>query len=138
VSVKLGEVQFVPISKIVTYYETNPGSLTEILKRQYIDELSQDITTDIIEEGILSDLFDEESCETYVVTDYINDRVLELSINFTDSEIEEISENCDYDYIIQSNIESARNEDSYYENYLEQQYYNESGTDAIDDLFERD
>jgi len=48
-----------------------------------------------------------------------------------------VSEHCDIDDIIQSNMNSAMHEEQQYEEYRDQGYGMGSTTDVIDDLFDR-
>ena len=129
--------EFIPISKLVAAIDIPPSELTTKLREAYIDYLSDDITRDVIEEGIMSGAYDPESCDYSEITDYVNTRFSELGITFEEADVDFVSEHCDIDEIIQSNMDSAMHEEQEYEEYRDQRYGMGSATDVIDDLFDR-
>lgn len=129
--------EFIPISKLVAAIDIPPSELTTKLREVYIDYLSVDITRDVIEEGIMSDAYDLENCDYSEISDYVNTRLSELGITFEESDVDFVSEHCDIDDIIQSNMNSAMHEEQQYEEYRDQGYGMGATTDAIDDLFDR-
>jgi adenylate kinase family enzyme len=129
--------EFIPISKLVAAVDIPPSDLTAKLKEVYIDYLSEDITRDVIEEGIMSDAYDPENCDCSEISNYVNARFSELGIAFEKADVDFVSEHCDIDDIIQSNMNSAMHEEQQYEEYREQRYGMGSTTDIIDDLFDR-
>ena len=129
--------EFIPISKLVAAIDIPPSDLTTQLKKVYIDYLSEDITQNVIEDGIMSDVSDPENCDLSAISDYIHTRFSELRITFEESDVDFVRDHCDVDYIIQSNMKSAMYEEQQYEAYREQRYSMGSTTDVIDDLFDR-
>lgn len=129
--------EFIPISKLVSFVDVPPSTLTEKLKEQYIEYLSDDITRDVIEAGILNDVYDADTCDYSEIADYVNDRFSELGITFEEADVDLVSECCDFDDVIQANINSSSHDDQQYDTYKEQRYSMESTTDVINDLFER-
>lgn len=129
--------EFIPLSKLVSAVEINPSTLTENLKAQYIEYLSEWITRDVIEEGILSDMYDAEIGTASDIADYVQNRFSALAISFEDTDIDTVCASCDFDDIVQSNINSSMHDDEQYEAYREQRYSMESSVDVINDIFER-
>jgi adenylate kinase family enzyme len=129
--------EFIPISKLVAGIDVPPSALTEKLKEQYIEYLSNEITRDVIEEGILNDAYDADTCDYSKITDYVNGRFSELGIIFADCDVDFVSKYCDVDDIIQANIKSSMYDDQQYEAYKEERYSMGTTTDVINDLFER-
>ncbi|MEZ6964612.1 hypothetical protein [Aeromonas sp. S9(2024)] len=129
--------EFIPISKLVSAVDINPSTLTENLKKQYIEHLSEWITRDIIEEGILSDVYDADTCTYSDISDYVKKRFSELVISFEEADVDAVCESCDFDDIVQSNINSSMHDEEQYEAYREQRYSMESSVDVINDIFER-
>lgn len=129
--------EFIPLSKLVSAVEINPSKLTENLKAQYIEYLSEWITRDVIEEGILSDMYDAEIGTTSDIADYVQNRFSALAISFEDTDIDTVCASCDFDDVVQSNIKSSMHDEAQYEAYKEQRYSMESTVDAINDIFDR-
>lgn len=129
--------EFIPLSKLVSAVEINPSTLTENLKAQYIEYLSEWITRDVIEEGILSDMYDAEIGTTSDIADYVQNRFSALAISFEDTDIDTVCASCDFDDVVQSNIKSSMHDEAQYEAYKEQRYSMESTVDAINDIFDR-
>lgn len=129
--------EFIPISMLVAAIDIPPTELTEKFKEEYIEHLSEGITRDVIEDGILSDVYDAENYDYSEITNYVQSRFSELSIVFEEAEVDCVSECCDIDDIIQSNVNSSTYGEQKFENYREQGYGSGSVTDAIDDLFDR-
>ncbi len=93
--------EFIPISKLVSAVDINPSTLTENLKKQYIEHLSEWITRDVIEEGILSDVYDADTCTYSDISDYVKKRFSELVIPFEEADVDAVCESCDFDDIVQ-------------------------------------
>lgn len=129
--------EFIPISKLVAKIDTPPSELTVKLKDQYVEYLSEDITRDAIEAGILSSVYDANDYDYSEISEYVESRFSELAITFDDADTELVRECCDVDEIIQANMNSAMHEDQQYEAYKDQRYSALSVSDAIDDLFDR-
>jgi adenylate kinase family enzyme len=129
--------EFIPISNLVSTIELSPASLTEKLKEEYLEYLSDGITSDVIEEGILNNEYEQHTSDYPQLEDYISERFSELGISFEQADVDYVKDCCDIDEIIQSNINSAMYEDDGYDRLRDQGYSMESSTDAIDDLFER-
>jgi hypothetical protein len=129
--------EFIPISQLVAAIDIPPSELTTKLRDVYIDYLSDDITRDVIEEGIMINAYDPENCDYSEISDYVNSRFSELGIMFEEADVDFVSEHCDIDDIIQSNMNSAMHEEQQYEEYRDQGYRVGSTTDVIDDLFDR-
>ena len=129
--------EFIPISNIVSTVDLPPSELTAKLKEQYIEYLSDEITGDVIEVGIMSSVFSTDTCDYSEIDDYITGRFSELGIRFDDADVNLVREYCDISQIVQSNIDSSMHDDQQYESYSEQRYSSDSTVDIINDLFER-
>jgi adenylate kinase family enzyme len=129
--------EFVPLSNLVAAVDVPPSNLTEKFKEIYIEYLSEDITRDVIEEGVMSSAYHSESCDHSEIFDYVHDRFADLGVAFDDVDVEVVAESCDIDEIIQYNMKSAMHEDQHFEGYRDQKYSMGSATDVIDDLFDR-
>jgi adenylate kinase family enzyme len=129
--------EFIPISNLIATIELPPSSLTAKLKEDYLEYLSDGITNDVMEDGILNDEYQQYTNDYPQLEDYISERFSELGISFEQADIDFVKDCCDIDEIIQSNINSAMYEDQHYDEYKDRGYSMESSTDAIDDLFER-
>lgn len=129
--------EFIPISKLVAAIDIPPTDLTEKFKEEYIDYLSEDITSDVIEEGIFSDAYDAEIYGYSEIRSYVQSRFSELAIMFEEAEVDYVSESCDIEEIIQSNVNSSMHGEQQFENYMDQGYVSVSTIDGIDDLFDR-
>jgi len=129
--------EFIPISKLVAAIDTPFSELTVKLKEQYVEYLSEDITRDAIEAGILSSVYDINDYDCSEISEYVESRFSELAITFDKADTELVGECCGVDEIIQSNINSAIHEDQQYEAYRDQRYSTLPVSDAIDDLFDR-
>jgi hypothetical protein len=129
--------EFIPISMLVAAVDIPPFELSTKFREVYVDYLSNGITRDVIEEGILSDVYDRENYDYSEVADYINTRFSELGITFEEADVDFVSEHCDIDDIIQSNMESGMHGEQKYEEDRDRGYSMGSATDAIDDLFDR-
>ena len=118
-----------------------PNHLTAEFKKLFIEYLSEDITRDAIESGVIIDVCDQGSYDQSEIYDFVSDRLSELDVEFDDAEIDKISDCCDVDEIIQSNVNSAMYEDQQFETYRDEGFSIQPSTDAIDaidDLFNRD
>jgi GTPase SAR1 family protein len=130
--------EFVSLSKLVIGIEPNgDGELTSEFKRQFVDYLSDDITRDAIESGILSDAYDHSSYSEDELFDFVAERLSDVSVEFEDSDIEEISAYCDIDEIIHSNMNAAMHDERVSKQSREARYSSISSTSLIDDLFGR-
>ncbi len=129
--------EFIPISKIVSVVDQPPSMLTTELKEQYIEYLSDNITGDIIESGILNNVYNADNCDYSEIAEYVNRRFSELGITFEEADVDLVSSSCDIDDVIQANIDSSIDDDRQYDTYKERQYSMESATDIIHDLFDR-
>ena len=127
----------IPISKLVASTDIPISDVTKKLKEHYMEYLSEDITRDVIEEGIFSDAYNLDGCDYSEISDYVNDRFSELGVIFDQLDVDSVCEHCDLEDIIQSNMNSAMHGEHRYEEYREQRHSMESMTVAIDDLFER-
>lgn len=126
------------ISNIVLQIEYSGGILTNAFKEKVIVEYSSDITSKVIEAGVLPDVYDknDESIDYSDIADFIKDELIDISIGFTDSEIEDICYECDMSEVAQSNIDATRYEDQAFEGARDAGYGGMS-EDNIDDLFDR-
>jgi len=129
--------EFIPISKLVVAIDIPTSSLTIKLKEQYVNYLSEGITGDVIEAGILDSVYDADDYDYSAISEYVESRFVELAIAFDEADTELVCGNCDVDEIIQSNTDSAKHDDLQYEAYKDEGYSTLSVSDAIDDLFDR-
>lgn len=148
------ENEFITISNLVSKVELSPATLTEKLKEDYLEYLSNGIKSEVIEGGLLDDEYEPDRTTYPELEDYISERLSEVEIHFEQADKDYIKDCCDIDEIIQSNINSAMYEEqqqhydeykghiysmepSIHEEYKEPRYNMESSIDVIDDLFER-
>ncbi|TNH17881.1 restriction endonuclease [Halomonas sp. BL6] len=129
--------EFVAISNLVAAIDIPPSELTLKLKEQYVEYISEEITRDVIEEGILTSVYDASDYDYSEISAYIESRFSELAIPFDEDDVEIVSQYCDIEEVIQANIKSSMHEDQQYEAYKEQRYSTLSVSSAIDDLFDR-
>ena len=101
------------------------------------DSLSEDITNDVIEEGVFRDEYDSDDCDTSKIKEYVNSRFSELAVSFDYADTDHVSDYCNVEEIVQSNIESSMHDDRQYGEYKEQRYSMASEEDLIEDLFDR-
>ncbi|HID99038.1 MAG TPA: hypothetical protein EYP59_01955 [Thiotrichaceae bacterium] len=127
--------EYISLSKIIVRVEPIGGELTDEFKQLFIEDFSEDITRKIIESDILSDVYDDD-LYSYEIKDFVNENVSEIAIKFESSEIEKISESCDVNEIIQSNINAEMN-DEQHKTAQDDGYSALSSINAIDDLFDR-
>ena len=129
---------YVSLSKLIIRVEpTGEGDLTNKFKRLLIEYLSYDITSDAIDAGILSGIYNDEEYSSWMLDDFVSERLSEVAVEFKSSEIEEISECCDIDEIIQSNIDSSLQDEEQFELSRDTRITSTSSVDVIDDLFDR-
>ena len=129
---------YVSLSKLIVRVEpTGEGDLTNKFKRLLIEYLSYDITSDAIDAGILSGIYNDEEYSSWMLDDFVSERLSEVAVEFKSSEIEEISECCDIDEIIQSNIDSSLQDEEQFELSRDTRITSTSSVDVIDDLFDR-
>lgn len=129
--------EFTPISKLVSVVDCPPSTLTTELKEQYIEYLSDNITGDVIEAGILNNVYDSDACDYSEIAKYVNSRFSDLGITFDDADVDLVSGSCNIDDVIQANIDSSIDDERQYDTYKERRYSMESATDIIHDLFDR-
>lgn len=129
--------EFIPISKLVSVVDYPPSTLTAKLKEQYIEYLSDDITRDVIEEGIMSNAFNSETCNDSEIAEYVNNRLSELGIAFEKADVDLVCACCNVDDVILANRNSSMEDVHQYDFYKEQRYSMESSVDSIHDLFDR-
>ena len=129
---------FVSLFRILKIVECTSSSLTAKLKDHYVEYLSDGITQDVLEDGILRDLYDYDANEFPELHDYIVSRFEELGIEFDDTDVEIVYNSCNTYDIIESNIASAMDEDQQFEEFKERRFDNsDSSNKAINDLFQR-
>jgi len=129
--------EYIYLSKIIARVEPRGGELTGEFKQLFIEYLSENITGDAIESGILPDVYDNGSYSYDDIKDFVNEKVSEIAIEFESSEIEKISKSCDMDEIIQSNINAEMNDGQQHKTTKDDGYSVLSSINAIDDLFDR-
>ena len=107
------------------------------LKEQFIQCLAEDITSDVISEGVMNYVFDYNNYDTSDISDYVNDRFSELGIVFDEDDVFSVSSCSDIDDVIASNMGSSMDDDEPYESIKRGKYSMESMSFIIPDLFER-
>ena len=138
VDINYDQDEYVSLSKLIIRIEPDgEDELTNQFKRQYVEYVSDDITRDVIESGIFSNAYDNSSYSEEELYDFVNDRLSVVSIKFESSDIEEISEYCDIDDIIQFNVNSSMHDDRAYEELRDAGYSSVPSMSPIDDLFDR-
>lgn len=129
--------EYAYLSKIISRIEPDGGDITIKFKQKFIEFMSDIITEDVIESGILTDSYDDESYSYATVIDFVDSKTSEMSIKFEDSEIDEISDCCNADDVIEANVNAVRNEDQQYMEWKDGGYGGPSNSASIDDLFDR-
>lgn len=129
--------EFKPLSELIIQVEPKGGELTSRFKNQYIEYLSERITSETIDEGILSDTFDHDSYPYNELTDFVSERLSDVAVDFESEDITEISECCDIDEVIQANIDASVEAEEEYEMLRDSEYETYTSNREIDDLFDR-
>ncbi len=138
VDINYDQDEYVSLSKLIVRVEPDgEGELTDEFKKQFVEYLSDDITRDAIESGVLSDAYDNSSYSEDELYNFVAERLSVVAIEFENSDIEQISEYCDVDDIIQSNINSSMHDERAFEESREARYSSISSANPIDDLFDR-
>jgi nucleoside-triphosphatase THEP1 len=137
VDIYVDQDEFEALSKLIIRVEPNgEDELTNQFKTQYVDYVSDVITSDVIESGIFANEYDNSYSENELY-DFIDERLSFVSIKFQRSDIEKISECFDIDDIIQSNVNAAMNDDKGYDELRDGEFSTASSMSPIDDLFDR-
>ncbi|MCZ8529907.1 hypothetical protein [Alteromonas sp. PRIM-21] len=135
-----GEDEFKPLSNIIAKLEPEGGDLTEDLKRYIVEELCENITNDVIEQGILDDMYDTDYLVGSKIDKYVDYTLNEFAVQFDPSDISSIAGSCALEDVIQHNIEvSVGYENDWEGERFFEDYYDESISESgvIDDLFDR-
>lgn len=126
------------LTKIVVKLKVDENNkFYQALKKTIVEYLSQEITSMVIQENIVGDIYIEEDFEENSVIGYIEDHLSSFFlIKFSQSDIDEIYSSFDLDDAIQANMNSTYDPDfdgstsaRYSENY--------ANVDLIADLFDR-
>ncbi len=99
--------ELVSLSELIFLLEPESGELTTFFKEKFIEFYSYEITRYVIEGGIFDDEFEHGFEDFDRVNDFIDDDVSTIPIDFNEAEIQEISENCSFEEIIESNREAS-------------------------------
>jgi len=133
--------QHKPISTMIARVEGLGGQLTNNFKNTVREELCESITDDIIDNGILDDMYSEDYSVGMKVDHFIEKTVADLDIKLDDSDLLTIADCCEYDEIIQHNIDV---DSGHYEPDWDKERFMDRGNnlsiseaDAIEDLFDR-
>lgn len=132
------ESEYISLSELIKEMEPWSGLLCELFKNKYIDYLSDEITRLVIESAILPDYYGSDMWHAErEVRNLVEDIVGDLALSFDESELREISNCCDLDDVMQSNISASRDA-------MNNCHDRSRGGDgaittdeAIDDLFDR-
>jgi len=136
----LGYDEYLPLSKLVKRIEPVPAQLTMEFKKSLIDYLSEDVTRDAIENGVLGGVYDVELYDESEIHDFVSNTLSEFAVEFLAEEVVTISECCNIDVVIESNISAYENEayaEHQYDMHKDSGYRPESTTEAIIDLFDQ-
>ena len=133
------EEDFILISKMVAVVEEIPLDLTENLKEQYVQYLSEQITYLVMDEEILDEVYDRDSYSPRKVETCVEKKFSALAIDFDDSDVDSVVDCCDIDHIIEENIYAAKSLRNRQPNRPDDNQKNDerSSTDIINDLFDR-
>lgn len=129
--------EFIPLSELVAAIDVPPSELTIKLKEQYIKHLSENITRDSIEADVQPEVYHIHDFRYHRIANYVEERFDELAIEFDSGDIHQVSDCCDIDEVIQSNIESASYDHNDYSSYEDDLFDMQSSTQEIDDIFDR-
>jgi len=124
----------------VKILEPEGGDYTARLRSVSIDYISQDITKDVIEAGVYIRVYDYQDWDydDSELLDFITDRFLECGLEVDEIEVEQISNLCDIEEVIENYRNVAKHEDRQFDAYKESDSYGKSlDVDGIDDLFDR-
>lgn len=126
------------LTKVVTMLKIEKDhKFYQCLKKVIVEYLSQEITSMIIQDNIIGSIYIEEDFEEDLVVSYIADQLASFfTLEFSQSDIDEIYYSFDLDDALQANMNSEYEPDSderisarYNENY--------DNLDPIGDLFDR-
>ncbi|WP_462180478.1 nSTAND3 domain-containing NTPase [Pseudoalteromonas gelatinilytica] len=108
---------YTSLSYLVTAVEPFGGTYTDSFKYHLIESLAEEITDDIINNGILDNIYDKYDVRDNLIHDHIKSKLLDLDIKLTNDDINEIAMHCDIEEIINYNKESELdwNQDEYEE-----------------------
>jgi hypothetical protein len=122
------------ISDILDLYDS-PDYLNKLLKETVIEFISDTLKNNVIEEGIYSDIFNEEEIDYAPLYHYVNGLLSDFAILFSNEEINEICEYCDLYDIVQYNLESSMHYDD--DDRFPGNTDSFGSDNAIEDLFDR-
>jgi len=80
---------------------------TVIIKNHAIEQLTENLQEWVIDERVYSNLYNYEEIDEGPLLKFINDQLSEIDIEFSTNDIESISENFDFNYIVNYNIETS-------------------------------
>lgn len=142
ISAPLDIEDYKPLSHLVTAIEPSGGNYTDNFKYHLIQNLGESITDDIIISGVLDDVYDEYDVRESNIHDHIKDKVFGLDIELNQSDIDEITDYCDTNEVINYNRETIVDLNSDELNGFKQELEKNtdqkvSEVDQIHDLFEK-
>ncbi|MCC6416258.1 MAG: hypothetical protein IT582_10150 [Opitutaceae bacterium] len=129
---------FVILSRIISYLEPVPGSLTEAFKGAVVEHLKEEFTRMVDEEGVLMHVYDECMVDPATLRKYLDSLVDELSIGLDVVAVDSIASCCDLEEIINNNVDRSSDDDHNFEVVREERIDSAAVADAIEDLFMRD
>lgn len=130
--------EYISLSELINEIEPDSGLLCELFKNKYIDYLSDEITKMVIESNILPDYYGSDlSHAESEVENLVEDIVSDLALRFDESELRQISNCCDLDDVMQSNVSASRDAMHDYRNSKRSNGDITTTDAAIDELFDR-
>jgi len=130
-----------PLSSIIADVEPQEAELTETFKDSVVELFCDSITEDIIENGILEDMYSDDYFVGLKVDDFVEKTLSELNINFDSNEVDVIVDACDFEVIIEYNIDASS---GYFDDSDGERFYEDnedsgenSEVSLINDLFDR-
>lgn len=100
--------------------------------------ISEEITFDVIREGVLSHLNSVEEFLDADLEDYLKEKFVSKGLDFDYDDMDNIVSSLDIHDVVRSNIETAVAEGKQYSSSQESHVNDLDSDTAIDDLFERD
>lgn len=132
-----------PLSLLIKALEPTGGAFTDNFKSNLINSLREEITDDIINNGVLDDIYDKYDVSENKINEYIKNKIFDVDIELTIEEISNISDYCDIDEVISYNKESNSGwNDDEFDRLSDLKLENERSSvskeiDLIHDLFEK-
>lgn len=131
-----GEDEYEVISELI-HYVSDYDDIEYLLKGSILEYISGSLQQDVLDEGVLSDVYDSESAILTDIDWYVENRLSKFNVFFDTNEISELVSEVDVDSIIQSNINSNESYDDH-SDFNPQSEARNNNISQIHDLFDFD